>query len=98
MLSANNPDPINGTYLVYLLEAFTSVLQHDVGIKFFVNIGMVQRLNQIIKFIELGKADQNKNAFMQQYKDRVNYLALDCLAKIAVNHEGKDECVKKQVI
>lgn len=45
---------------------------------------MVKRLNEILK-------NTNDNFFDQNFTERVNYLCLDCLAKICANHDGKQE-------
>jgi hypothetical protein len=43
------PTPEVAKFDIYLLEAFSRVLQYDNGIHFFVRCGMVKRLNEILK-------------------------------------------------
>ena len=66
-------------FLIYLLEAFTNILQYDNGIEHFLGTGMVQRLHYILQRINRTENDES----------RMNYLCLDCLAKISVNMKGK---------
>ena len=49
---------------------------------FYVRSGVVKRMNQILRSTNDSTLDPNHN-------ERINYLCLDSLAKICVNHEGK---------
>jgi hypothetical protein len=64
-LSDNQPDVAK--FDIYLLEAFTRILQYDNGIEFFVRCGIVRRLNEILK-------NTNDAYFNQNFTERVNYL------------------------
>ncbi|KRX00211.1 Armadillo-type fold [Pseudocohnilembus persalinus] len=69
-------------YLIMLLESFLYVLQYDDGIQFFLKKNVVQRLNEMLK--------NEKNTYFDE--------SLDCLSKIAVNFEGKEEIINHKVI
>jgi hypothetical protein len=72
---------------IYLLEAFSRVLEYDNGIFFFIRCGIVKRMNEILK----------DDSFFDQ-SQRINYLCLDCLAKICANNDGKQEGIEELII
>lgn len=37
------------TYIIMLLECFVNFLQYDNGIEFFVGVGIISRMNEILK-------------------------------------------------
>ncbi|EGR27544.1 hypothetical protein IMG5_194070 [Ichthyophthirius multifiliis] len=86
-----NPNIKEAKFIVCILEAFLNILQYDNGIIFFIRTGIVARLNQILK-------NENNIYYDKQWSLRINYLCLDCLAKIVVNMEGKQEGIDLYII
>ena len=57
----------NGKFLVYLLEGFLNLFQFDNGIVFFLNSGLMKRINSILR--------ANKdNEFINTFSHRIHYL------------------------
>jgi hypothetical protein len=71
-----------------LLVAFKHLLAYDPGIKFSLGTGLTARLKQLT---DTKKYSTEGNAAIHQ-------LSLGALSNIAMNPEGKVECVKEQVI
>ncbi|KAL4510611.1 hypothetical protein ABPG72_004765 [Tetrahymena utriculariae] len=78
-------------FIIMLLEGFLNILQYDNGIVFFVKTGIVARLNKILR-------NEDDTYYDRQWSLRINYLCLDCLAKICVNTQGKEEGIQLKVI
>ena len=76
----------NIKFIIYLLESFTKVLEYDNGIEFFLSSGVVKRMNDILK--------EGGVAKLSPLATRINYLTLECLAKVCSNHQGKVEGIE----
>jgi len=48
-------DPKDASFVILLLEGFVRILKHDNGIKFFIESGVVERMNELLK--DQGKAN-----------------------------------------
>ena len=78
-------------FIIILLESFVNILHYDEGIQFFVGTGIIARLNKILR-------NEDDLYYDKQYSLRINYLSLDCLAKISVNYQGKQEAIDVKII
>jgi hypothetical protein len=79
-------------FLIYLLECMMRLVQSDEGIVNFLGTEIVSRLNEIL--LENFK---DVNMF-GEYRVRIVYLCLACIALISVNHEGKEETIHAEII
>jgi hypothetical protein len=56
----------NAKFIIYLLEAFVYILQYDNGIIFFLDCGLVRRLNELLQL--------TGSNFIEHYGKKVNKL------------------------
>lgn len=78
----SSPKIEEAIFIIMMLEAFINILRYDNGIEFFIKSGIVARLNDIL-------LNKTSSYYDKQWCLRINYLCLDCLAKISVNMDGK---------
>lgn len=76
-------------FIIYLLQAFKHLLVYDEGIKSCLNTGLTKRLKELAQVKDL-YSDFNISV--------INYLSLSALSNLAMNPEGKEECVREEVI
>ena len=69
------------------------LVQCDDGIVHFLGTEIVHRFNEILLHIH----DSSSSVF-GEYKIRITYLCLACIALISVNHEGKEETIVNEII
>ena len=69
------------------------LVQCDDGIVHFLGTEIIHRFNEILLHIH----DDSTSVF-GEYKIRITYLCLACIALISVNHGGKEETIVNEII
>jgi hypothetical protein len=82
------PSLDTAVFVVYVLEAFSNVFQFDEGITCALGKGLTRRMTALLR----------EYHYDLEFRERINYLCLDSLSKIAQNQQGKEECIQEQVI
>ena len=73
---------------MYLLVSFKHLLAYDHGIKFCLGTGLTARLKQLTA----------TKTYSNESNIAIHQLSLGALSNIAMNPEGKIECVNEKVI
>ena len=75
-------------FIIYLLVAFKHLLAYDPGIKYCLGTGLTARLKKLTA----------TTIYSKEGNVTIHELSLGALSNIAMNLDGKIECVKEEVI
>lgn len=73
-------------FIIYLLQSFKHLLAYDDGIKHCIGTGLTKRLKELA---------QTKGIYSEDNDCIIHYLSLGALSNLAMNPDGKEECVKE---
>jgi hypothetical protein len=80
---SKNDDAKEEYFITYLLESFKHLLAYDSGIKYCLGTGLTARLRLLC----------STKTYSSEINAKIHSLSLGSLSNIAMNSDGKAECV-----